>query len=140
MVEAALVVPMFTLLILAVADFAVLLNQYLRVADSARAEAVSGTVRAYATDPSVLNLVGNNSSAGIPGYSVAAVNYCTCANGSLVVSCSSHLNCGPYGIPNQYVQVTAKASLPLLFGVQGFPAKINVQSVAIARTAWTGTN
>jgi Flp pilus assembly protein TadG len=140
LIETALILPVLVLMLLSVADFAVLLNQYLRVADSARATAQAATVRAYATDTSVLSLIGVNSAGGIPGYSLAITNYCTCANGTPTVSCSSHANCQSYGIPNQYVQVTAKATLPLLFGVKGFPATFSVQSTAIARTAWTGTN
>ncbi len=140
LIETALIVPIFTLLLMGAADFSILLNYYLRLVDSARAEAMVGTIRAYTTNPSILNLVGEYSGIGIPNYSVSATNYCTCANGASIVSCSSHQNCGNYGIPNQYLKVTATASLPLIFGVSGFPARINVQSVAIARTAWTGTN
>ena len=140
MIETALILPVMVLMLLSVADFAFLLNSYLRVADSARATAQAATVRAYATNTSVLTLIGMNSTPAIPGYSLAITYYCTCANGTPTVSCSSHTNCSSYGIPNQYVQATAKASLPLLFGVKGFPATFSVQSTAIARTAWTGTN
>ncbi len=140
MIETALIVPVFVLLLLAAADLAVVLNQYMRVADTARAVAQTATVRAYATNTSILNYVGNTLMAGMPGASVAVSYYCTCANGTPTVSCASHANCSSYGIPNQYVQVTTKASIPLLFGVQGFPAHFSVQSVALSRTAWTGTN
>ena len=140
MIETALILPVLILMLLGVADFAVLLNQDLRVADSARVAAELGTYRTYATNTSLMQLVGSYSAIGIPGYAVTATNYCTCANGTTVVSCASHANCGSYGIPNQYVKVTATASLPLIFGIKGLPASLSVQSVAIARTAWTGTN
>lgn len=140
MIEVAMILPVMILMMLAVLDFAVILNQDLRVADSARSAAESATVRIYATNNALAQLVGTSSTGGIPNYNIVAINYCTCANGSGITSCADHASCGTYGIPNQYVKVTATATLPLLFGIRGFPASINVKSVAIARTAWTGTN
>ena len=140
LIESAIFMPVTILMLLAVLDFGLVLNQDLRVADSARSAAVSASDRYYATDTSVLQAVGTYSTYGIPNYKVAVLNYCTCANGTGTASCADHTSCGGYGIPNQYVKITATATLPLIFKVSSFPASINVQSVAIARTAWTGTN
>ena len=140
LIEVALFFPILTLLLLGVLDFGVILNQDLRVADSARSAASAATTLAWANNLNYVNLIGNSSAGGIPGYSITSVQYCLCAPGSGQIACSSHSACGSYGIPNQYVQVTATARLPLLFSIKGFPTSYNVKSVAIARTPWTGTN
>jgi Flp pilus assembly protein TadG len=140
LIETALILPIIILMMLAVLDFSVILNLDLRVADSARSAAEGATVRTYATSTGLAQAVGYLSTSGIPNYAIAATNYCTCANGVSSANCGDHTSCGSYGIPNQYIKVTATATLPLLFGITGFPANIKVQSVAIARTAWTGTN
>jgi hypothetical protein len=129
LIEAALLLPVMILMLLGVADFGILLNQDLRVADSARSAAMSATTLTWANNMSNVQTVGSASASGIPGYTIAVTQYCLCAPGS-----------GSYGIPNQYVQVTASAQLPLLFSIKGFPATYSVKSVAIARTPWTGTN
>jgi Flp pilus assembly protein TadG len=142
LIETALILPIIILMMLAVLDFSVLLNLDLRVADSARSAAEAATYRPFATNAqNVEQVVASGSASGIPNYATSIVNYCTCANGVAgSASCNDHSSCGTYGIPNQYVKVTATATLPLIFGIKGFPASINVQSVAIARTPWTGTN
>ena len=139
LIEVALFLPIMILMLIGVVDFGVLLNQDLRVADSARSAATAATTYVWANNMSYVQLVGSSSANGIPGYSIAASQYCLCAPGSAQFTCSSHTACGTYGIPNQYVQVTATAQLPLLFSIKGFPSVYNVKSVAIARTPWTGT-
>jgi Flp pilus assembly protein TadG len=139
LIEVALFLPIMILMLIGVLDFGVLLNQYLRVADSARSASTAATTYVYANNMDYVRLVGNSSATGIPGYSIAATQYCLCAPGSAQFTCSSHTACGSYGVPNQYVQVTATAQLPLIFSIVGFPSVYNVKSVAIARTPWTGT-
>jgi Flp pilus assembly protein TadG len=140
LIETAVFLPILTLLLLGAVDYGVLLNQDLRVSDSARSAAEAATIYAYANNMNYVTLVGNSSAGGIPNYTIAVTQYCICGPGGAQVSCSSHSVCGSYGIPNQYVQVTATAQLPLLFRIAGLPSSYNVKSVAIARTAWAGTN
>ena len=82
-------------------------------------------VRIYATDASSIQTIASYSALGVPGFNTVVSNYCTCANGAGTVSCSSHSNCGSYGIPNQYVKVTATATLPLLFKMTGLPRQLS---------------
>jgi len=142
MIETAVFLPVMVLLLLGVVDFGVLLNQYLRVADSARSAAEIAAVRSFAgsANSSTVQLIATSSTSGIPGYSVATSYYCLCGPGTPQITCSNHAACGSYGIPNQYVQVTATAQLPLLFAIKGIAPSYSVKSVAIARTPWTGTN
>lgn len=140
MIEVSLFLPVMILLLLAVLDVGLILSLDLRVVDSARSAAESATLRSNATRTDIAQVVGSDSANGITTYQISAVNYCTCANGTGLADCSSHSSCGSYGIPNQYIRVTASATLPLLFTIPGFPVSYTVRSVAIARTAWTGTN
>ncbi len=138
LIEVALFLPIMFLMLIGVLDFGVALNQYVRVADSARSAAEAATTYVWANNMDYVRLVGNLSANGIPGYSISATQYCLCAPGTAQFTCAGHTACGSYGVPNQYVQVTATAQLPLLFSIKGLPTSYSVKSVAIARTPWTG--
>ncbi len=134
-IEFALMFPVMLVMLLGAINFGVILMQDIRVVDSARAGAEYGMLRAHTTDLTGIQNVAKASAAGIPNYAVTAVNYCSCFNGT-AISCGSYTACGVYGLPNVYVKVTSTATLPLLSS--HLPVSINVQSVALVRTAWTG--
>jgi Flp pilus assembly protein TadG len=140
LVEVALFLPLLVLMLLGVVDYGVLLNDDLRVMDSARSAAEAATTYTNGSNMTLVTQVGTAAAAGIPGYAISTTQYCLCGPGTSQVSCALHSVCGSYGIPNQYVQVTATAQLPLILHIAGFGSTLNVKSVAVARTAWTGTN
>jgi Flp pilus assembly protein TadG len=146
LIEVALFLPILISLLLGVLDFGFLLQQYMTVLDSARAGAEAAMMRNYAVisvgNAAFLANVATTSASNIPNYTATASSYCSCAPTGAVgstVSCASHSNCPGYGIPAQYTKVVVTASLPILFGLTGFPATYDVQSSSIVRTAWTGT-
>ena len=133
MVEMSLILPILVLLLLAVLDCGLLLEQAMMVADSARAGAAYAIPWANAGNTAGMVAVATQSAAAIPGYSASAANVCLCSPGGAATSCASR--CSNGNVPAQYAQVTATASIPLLFAVQGFPARIPVSSTARMRTA-----
>lgn len=140
LIEVALILPIMVLMLIAVVNFGVILHQDLLVVDSARSAAGAATTLVWTDNMSYVKSVGTASASGIPGYAIATTRYCLCAPGSAQTACTSSISCGTYGIPNQYIKVTATAELPLLFSIVGFPKTYSVKSIAIARTPWTGTN
>ena len=135
MIEMSLILPVILLLLLAVLDFGLLLQQVMAVADSARAGAAFAIPWENASNTAGMSAVATQSAGAIPGYSASAVNVCLCSPDGSAVSCAGH--CSNGNLPAQYAQVTATASIPLLFAIQGFPARIPVSSTARMRTAWT---
>lgn len=135
-IEVSLILPILVLMLLAVVDLGLVLEQAMIVADSARAGAEFATPWANAANTSGMAAVAAQSAVGVAGYSAAAVNVCTCAPAGQAVSCNNRCSSG--AAPAQYAQVTGSASVPLIFGIQGFPAAIPVSSTATVRTVWTG--
>ena len=136
LVEMSLILPILVLMLLAVVDVGLLLQQAMTVADSARAGAAYALPRANANDTAGMIAVATESAGAVPGYAASAANVCTCGSADAAASCSNR--CSNGNAPAQFAQVTATASIPLLFGMQGLPASIPVSSSARMRTAWTG--
>ncbi len=138
LVEMSLILPVLVFMVLAVLDVGILLVQDMRVADSARSGAEYGATQSTATDLAGMQNLAFASAGSVPGYNAVAQDVCTCAPGTPAISCSS--SCPAYGVPARYAQVTATATLPLVFGVRGLPLAIQVRSVARIRTILNGSN
>ena len=136
MIEVCLVLPILIFLLLATVNLGLILQQYMAVVDSARAGAEYPTNWATSSDTAGMQNAAVASAGNIPGYQAVATVACTCGSGGAVISCSG--TCSGGTTPAQYAQVTATATLPLLYTVAGFPAHYNVQSIARMRVPWTG--
>jgi len=137
LIEFALVVPVFTLLLLGVLNYGMAMQKYGAIADSARAGAESALLQTcspnlgcYANMTKMQSVAKSSAaSAGIADYAAVATNFCTCSPGNgVTVSCTG--SCSGYGQPAMYVQVTVTGTLPLLFGSS---PGIAVKSVARVR-------
>ncbi len=135
-IELALILPILLVMLLGVVDFGLVFSQYMTVIDSARAAAEYTTIYGQEANTSKVQTFAGQFAAGIPGYGVSAALVCTCNPGGGSIGCLSSCG-GAVTTPLQYTQVTATATLPLIFGVSGFPARIPVKSVAIIRTPYT---
>ena len=138
MIEMSLILPLLVLMLLAVVDVGLLLEQVMVVHDAARAGAAFAVPWANATNTAGMAAVAAQSASAIPGAAASAINVCTCSPGGAPTSCSNR--CAGGNPPAEYAQVTVTAGIPLLFGVQGLPARIPVSSTARMRTAWPGPN
>lgn len=125
LIEFALIIPAFIVLLLGVLNYGIALQKYGAVADSARAGAEAALVHGYYTNTANMQLVAAASaaSAGIANYNAAATNFCTCSPGSgITIPCGSF--CANYGQAAMYAQVTVTGVVPLLFGhAVGVPIK-----------------
>ena len=138
MIEFSLVLPVMVLMLIGVVDLGLVLEQAMIVADSARAGAEFAVPWANATNTTGMVAVATQSAGSVPGYSAVAANVCRCTPGGSAVSCSNR--CANGAAPAEYAQVTASATVPLIFGIQGLPAAIPLSSTAEVRTTWTGPN
>lgn len=136
LIEVSLVFPILLFILLATINIGLILQQYMAVVDSARAGVEYPTNWATSSDITGMQNAAVTSAGNIPGYQAVSSILCTCGPGGSNVSCTG--TCPGYGHPAQYAQVTATASLPVLYSVTGFPAHYNVQSVARMRVPWTG--
>jgi len=136
LIEFALILPVFTLVLAGTINFGVALQKYGAVADSARAGAEAALVQTctpslgcYANTTKMQSVAtASAASAGITNYSAVATNVCTCSPGSgTTVTCGSF--CSGYGEAAMYAQVTVTGTIPLLLGTTGIP----IQSVARVR-------
>ena len=139
LVEFALIMPVFTALLLGVLNYGVALQKTGVLADSARAGAESALLQTCSpnlgcyTNTSKMQTVATAAaaSAGITNYSAVATNYCTCSPGSgTTVSCGTY--CDNYGEAAMYAQVTVSGTVPLLFNHQSGRPVTSVARVRIS--------
>lgn len=138
-IELSLILPILLLMLLGVVDFGLVFDQYMTVIDSIRASAEYATIYGQRANSGQVEALAQQFASGIPGYSVSASLACVCNPGGGGVSCTSSCG-GAVTTPLQYMQITATATLPLLYGVRGFPTNIPVTSTAFIRTPYTQGN
>ncbi len=135
-IELALILPVLITMLFGVLDFGLILSRDMTVIDSARAAGEYATIYGQRANSTQVQTFATQFATGIHGYTATAALVCTCSPGGAAVDCLS--SC-PSGIttPLQYMQITATATLPLVFGIHGLPAGIPVKSVAYIRTPYT---
>ncbi len=139
LIEFALILPVFTVLLVGTLNLGVALQKYGAVADSARAGAEAALIQTCTpslgcyTNTTKMQAVATASatSAGITNYSAVATNFCTCSpGGGTTVSCGSF--CSGYGEAAMYAQVTVTGTVPLIFGTSTGMAVKSVARVRIS--------
>ena len=138
-IELSLILPVLLLMLLGVVDFGLIFSQYMTVIDSTRAAAEYATVYGQRANSGQVQTFASQFASGIPGYSASAAVVCTCNPGGGGVSCTSSCG-GPVTTPLQYMRITATATLPLIYGVQGFPTSLPVRANVSIRTPYTQGN
>lgn len=125
LLEFALVLPVFILLLLSTFNISMALQRAGIAADAARAGAQSALVKGFYTNTSQMQTVAITSAAssGISDFQATGSNFCTCSPGSgLMVPCGTF--CANYGQAAMYAQVTVTGTLPMFFGnVAGIPIR-----------------
>jgi len=130
MVELAVVVPVLVLIAIGVMDYGRVYFTSVAVANAARAGAEWATLepgRVGRTTEAQNFAKQDGAEAGT--ITVTATPFCECSGAS--VSCSS--SCGAYGVPREYVQVTASKTVTMLLRYPGLPATVTVSRTATFR-------
>ena len=131
MVELALLLPLLLLIVLGVFDYALVIEQRLRLAEAVAA----GT--AYASLPgNGLDVAGTQNAAilaaaNMQGMSVTATAYWTCSPGGGQVNASTM--CSGGAAPMQWMEVDASATPTLKFPFPGLPLNVPLSATAVHR-------
>ncbi len=130
LVEFALVLPVFMLLLVGVVDYSLLIQQRMHVTEAAAIGAAYGSVAGNEHDTAGMR---NAALTETPELTVTAIAFWTCSVGSGHVS--SGFACADGSLPMQWVEVNTSASLKLLLAFPGIAAQQELHGQAVRRVA-----
>jgi len=134
LVELALVVPIFTVLLAGAADFARLAYAGIEVSSGARAGVQYGAQnRLTALDISGMKKAATNDASDVPSLVATASNNCACTDGTSITCANAATTCIAPARTIQYVQVNTSAAVTTLFQVPGVPATYTLYGQATMR-------
>jgi Flp pilus assembly protein TadG len=132
-VELALVVPIFSTLLLGAGEFARLAYAGIEVSNAARAGVAYGSQSsATASDIAGMELAATNDTPNISGMTATATQFWSCSNAPSTQS-SSPPTCTTGNHLLNYVQVKTTATVDAGIHVPGLPATYTLQGLAIMR-------
>jgi Flp pilus assembly protein TadG len=134
MIELALVIPIFTILLVGASEFAILAYDGIEVSNAARAGVAYGSQSAaLASDIAGMQAAAINDSTNVAGLSAAANEFFSCSNAP-ATQYSTPPGCAGNG--NRvltYVQVTTSAAVSPTIRLPGLPASYTLNGLAIMR-------
>jgi Flp pilus assembly protein TadG len=129
LIEAAITLPMFVLLLLGAVD----VTRALYLSEIAVAAARAGAHYALVGNPRTMDLraieAAATADAGVPGFSAKATRVCACGNEDAVV-CET-LKCSRE--PNSYIQVETTAETTPFLRYPGIEAPLKIHEKALVR-------
>jgi Flp pilus assembly protein TadG len=132
-VELALVMPIFSALMLGSAEFARLEYASIAVANAARAGVAYGSQSsATASDFTGMQTAATNDGPNITGLSATATEFWSCSNAPSTQS-TSPPTCSAGNHLLNYVQVTTTATVTPVIRVPGLPTSFTLHGLAIMR-------
>ncbi len=134
MIELALILPMFTLVLAGAADFARFAYASIEVSNAARAGIQYGMQnRGTAMDLTGMQLAATNDGADVSALKATASQFCVCTDGTSITCANAGTKCvGPARIL-QYVQVNTTAKLNPIFQYPGLPTTLTLNGQATIR-------
>jgi Flp pilus assembly protein TadG len=130
--ELALMLPMFSALLVGAAEFARVSYAAIEVANAARAGAAYGAQNHLtALSSATMQSIAQSDAPNVTNLTAVASTFCTCSNGTAITCANAATTCSARVIP--YVKVVASASVNPLFHVPGLPTTYNLQSTAQMR-------
>lgn len=134
LLEVALMMPMFTTLIVGAAEFTRLAYAEIEVTSAARSGAEYGAqTRATAADLTGIQNEAVASSPDVTNLQATASTFCTCSDGTSITCSSAGTSCSAR--ISEYVQVNTSASIDPLFHVPGLPTTYTLSGIAVQRVA-----
>jgi Flp pilus assembly protein TadG len=134
LVEFSITMPLLIMTFLAAVSLAVIVIQNIAITDAA-AQAAKYGANGHNNDISGMQSVATKSASGVPNFTVAAAEYCTCTPGGSAVSCTAA--CAPYSTPFEYVTVTTNAAVPVPYGVPGLSSTVALSATSTLRVPWS---
>jgi len=132
-VELACLLPLFLLLLIGVVDYALEIQQKMRITEAAAAGAAYATASGNAWDTAGMRNAAIASANGVNGFSATATVYWSCSPTGARVTATTLCN---GATPMQWVKVDASATVPPLFAFPGMPANLALHATATDRVPW----
>jgi Flp pilus assembly protein TadG len=135
LVEFAVCVTVLVLLLVGIADYALLIQQAMQVSEAAAAGASYGAIPGNSKDTAGMQTAAQNAASGLSGFAATAADIFTCSPGGTAVTSSTI--CTGYGTPIEYVQVKTSATVyPLLKYTGISSSSIPLKATATYRVQW----
>ncbi len=131
LIETALLLPVLLLIVLGVFDFALIIEQRLRLAEAVAAGAAYGSLPGNAQDTAGAQNAAMQAAANMSGMNVTASAYWTCSPGGGQVTANTMCSGGT--APMQWMEVDATATPTLQFQFPGLPLNVPLTATAIHR-------
>lgn len=132
LVELALVLPVFVLLLIGSAEFARLAYASIEVANAARAGIQYGAQnRSTSVDLTGMEAAAVQDAANVTALQASAANFCVCGSGGPINCASAQSSCN--GRILDYVQVNTSATVDPLFHCPGLPKTFTMYGQAVMR-------
>ena len=132
--ELALMVPLFTLLLLGATEFGTLAYDGIEVSNAARAGVAYGSQSsATAADLTGMQTAAVNDGPDVAGLSAVAIQFWSCSSAASTQYSSPPTCTGTGNHVLHYVQVTTTATPSSVIHVPGLPTSYSLQAVAIMR-------
>lgn len=132
LIELALMMPIFSLILVGSVQVAQLAYASIEVTSAARAGAEYGAqTHDTAADATGMETVATAAGPNVPNMQAAATTFCTCSDGTAVTCSNAGTSCSAR--INEYVQVNTTASVTSLFHIAGLPRTFTLKGVAVRR-------
>ena len=134
LIELALVMPIFFLLIIGAAEFGTLSYDSIEVSNAAYAGALYGAQsRTTAMDTAHMEAAAINEGQNVPGIAATAVTSCACSSGTAITCANSASDCVSPGRIFELVQVNTTATVSPIFHLTSLPLAFTLHGQAILR-------
>jgi Flp pilus assembly protein TadG len=131
-VELALVLPIFVILLLGVAEVGRLAYASIEVSNAARAGASYAAQNHITASNSLdINNAAKQDAPEISGIAATATQLCSCTNGTVITCANAGVRCISPGRIIESVQVNTSASVNTLFHLPGIPNQVTLTGQAI---------
>lgn len=134
LIEVALMMPVFSIIILGSAEFTRLAYAEIEIRSAARAGAEYGAqTHGTAADLTGIQNIAVASSPDVTNLQATASTFCTCSDGTSITCSNAGTSCTARIA--EYVQVNTSASIDPLFHVPGLPTTYNLSGISVQRVA-----
>ncbi len=133
LIELALLIPMFTVILLGAAEFGRLAYADIEVSNAARAGVAYGSQNhATASDTAGMQTAATQDAPDVTSIAATASTFCNCSDGTSI-TCANPTKCVSPARVIQYVQVNTSGTVDTAFHYLAFPTSFTLKGQAIMR-------
>ena len=134
LVELALIMPIFLVLLIGAAEFGIMAYDSIEVSSAAYAGAAYGAQSgATAANTALIVLAATNDAPNVAGLTATSTSSCACSNGTVITCATASASCVSPGRILKYVQVNTTATVTPVMHLPWLPSVFTLQGQAILR-------